>query len=110
MPNSINLWQLMSNKFFLLILILIFATTSEAQQLNCRTATGLISGSLIESDNGLALAGPTIILSRIDDSLGLQSTVTGASGQFIFEELVCGFYRVSMKALGIRHSELTAFF
>ncbi len=62
--------------------------------------TGIIIGSVLDGDNGKAIASATVSLSKISDSIFTKSFVTVKDGAFIFEQLPFGYYKLQLSIVG----------
>lgn len=65
-----------------------------------KTIQGVIIGSVLDNENGKALAGATVTISRLSDSVYNSSTTTVKDGAFIFDQLPFGYYRLQFSMSG----------
>jgi len=64
-------------------------------------ATGVISGTVTDSESGDPLSGATVVISSGFGGTAVRDTVTtGADGTFSFEELAAGTYTVTVSLSG----------
>ena len=86
-------------KFPLFLFLLISSLWSFAQEVDCRSLKGQISGIIKDAENGMPLPGATVRLFNTSDSILKQSVVAGSSGEFYFDELKCGLFTISINML-----------
>lgn len=82
-------------------LVLLFFSASVLGQ-NAQSATGLVIGSLLDGDNSKAIEGAAVKLVLIPDSAYEHNQVSLKDGEFIFEKLPFGYYRLRITAVGYR--------
>lgn len=87
-------------KILFLFILLLTASPLLAQEGNCKVPTGIISGSVTDSESGAVLAGATVRLFNSGDTNILQSMVAGNLGEFAFEKLSCRYFSITIKILG----------
>jgi outer membrane receptor protein involved in Fe transport len=61
---------------------------------------GVIAGNILDADNSKSVAGATLVLKNINDSLKDISLVSDEEGSFLFEQLADGYYSLRIKMLG----------
>lgn len=84
----------MSKVKFLFILISLFSVSfAFAQEFR-------VSGNLINESDQSPLVGATVKLTSIKDSLSFKYTTTGKQGEFVFDKLVRGPYRLEITYIG----------
>ncbi len=99
-------------RYYLLIIIVLFAGQSSAQQSATpdKTKFGIIIGNLVE-----ATKGKSISLARIDlyktstDSL-LYSTITDKNGAFEFNHLGFGYFTLRARAMGFANTQIDSIY
>ncbi len=88
-------------KFTLLFSLLFCCIAGRAQnQPASKAVQGVIIGSLLDTENGKALAGASVSISRLSDSAYTDNTVTVKDGAFIFDHLPFGYYRLQFSMTG----------
>lgn len=63
--------------------------------------SGIITGNVLDEKNK-ALAGATVQLSRLDDSLARHTATTDKDGAFTIEKLAFGYYRLRVSYVGLQ--------
>ncbi len=81
------------------IIVLLFVGLSATAQNNSKEP-GIITGAILDADNGKALSSVTVTIKRISDSLFTRSAVTVKDGAFLFEQLPFGYYRLQVTMIG----------
>jgi ferric enterobactin receptor len=61
---------------------------------------GMIVGSVVEYENSKAIAGATVLVSRMNDSTIRRTQLTDKNGNFDFENLPLGYYSLSVTTVG----------
>lgn len=87
-------------KICLLNFLLLLNLCLRAQEVDCKSSKGVISGILTDAENGTVLSGATVRLVNTGDTLVIQSVVAERMGEFVFDKLSCEFYSISIKLLG----------
>ncbi len=63
---------------------------------------GIIAGNVMD-ENKKALAGATVVLTAINDTTKRQVAVSDKNGDFIFEKIVFGYYRLRLSNVGMQN-------
>lgn len=85
-------------KFKLFLLLLLFSTAVSAQK--TEPNPGLVIGSILDADNGKALEGTALKMLLLSDT-GIQfNQLSLKNGEFLFDKLPVGFYRLQITAVG----------
>ncbi|MEO6251908.1 MAG: outer membrane beta-barrel protein [Ferruginibacter sp.] len=79
-------------------LLLFFSASVSAQ--NTNPFPGLVIGTIIDADNSKAVSGATISLSSLSDSLYTRTESSLNNGEFIFDKLPFGYYRLQISMTG----------
>ncbi len=87
-----------SLKYTTLCLLLFFSANATAQ--NTNSYPGLLVGSILDADNSKAIRGAGIRIIRLSDSLTERDQLSLKDGEFIFDKLPFGFYRLQVTAIG----------
>jgi outer membrane receptor protein involved in Fe transport len=66
---------------------------------------GIVIGTLLDGDNSKAVAGANIELYDLTDTLSKSKTISMPNGEFVFDKLRFGYYRMRITAVG--YSSLT---
>jgi outer membrane receptor protein involved in Fe transport len=90
-------------KAFFYILILFNALNLFAQ----KGEQGTITGIIVERTTGSPLEFANVVLMKAADSTMVQGTVTGSDGEFTFEKIVNGEYKVFYSFIGFEKAETT---
>lgn len=61
---------------------------------------GIITGSILDADNGKAIPAATVSVKRISDSVFTKTTMSVKDGAFLFENLPYGYYSLSVSFIG----------
>lgn len=69
------------------------------------TSPGIIIGSVLDADNSKAIGGASIDIYNLTDTFYKSKTVSSLNGEFIFDKLRFGYYRLRITAVG--YSSLT---
>ncbi len=85
-------------KFITFFSLLFFSTVVSAQ--NTDPASGLIIGSILDADNSRAVSGAAISLKLIQDTSIAHNQLSFSNGEFIFDKLRYGYYRLQVSAVG----------
>jgi outer membrane receptor protein involved in Fe transport len=93
----------MQKKFTLPVLALLISFSSLAQ-----STRGVASGR-VKDENAKQVHSATVSLQRLKDSAILKFTATGKNGEFSFEDLVEGSYRVLITSIGYEKESSTSF-
>ena len=65
-----------------------------------QTNPGIITGNILDGDNGKAIPSATVTIKRIADSVFTKTAVTVKDGAFLFEHLPFGYYSLSVSFSG----------
>src|SRR5215469_4416671 len=84
----------MRNRFVILLVVSVVATLSAAAQ----TFRGAINGTVTDPSGGL-IAGATVKATEIATNID-HVTITSTEGQFSFQDIPLGFYKVTVTATG----------
>jgi len=71
---------------------------------------GIITGSILDADNGKAIMGATVRLMIIGDSLFSRSAITVKDGAFLFEQLPFGYYSLQVTMVGYSKLQLDSIY
>ena len=85
-------------KFLTLCLFLFCSTVAAAQ--NTNTNPGLVIGSVLDADNSKAIPGATISLVLLADTTIKNTQLSLKDGDFLFDKLAFGYYRLQVNAVG----------
>ena len=85
-------------RYSALFLVLFFYTDASAQ--NAAPGAGLVIGSILDADNSKPVAGATVSLIMFPDTLNQQTQISLKNGEFLFNKLPYGYYRLKVKAVG----------
>ncbi len=61
---------------------------------------GIVIGNVLDADNSKAIAGASVRILLISDSTLSRSLLTGKDGDFLFDKLPFGYYRLQVSAVG----------
>jgi outer membrane receptor protein involved in Fe transport len=86
------------------ILVLSFINLSAQQQ-----GLGIVSGIIIEKTSNKPLEFANVIIKNNSDSSKFQGTITGSKGQFSFEKLPFGNYKIIYSFIGFEKVETPVF-
>ncbi len=79
-------------------LLLFFSVASFAQ--NTSPDPGLLIGSILDADNSKAVSGASITLILLSDTSNQRNQISLKDGEFIFNKLPFGYYRLQVYAVG----------
>ena len=79
--------------FFLIISNGVFAQAPD-------TSPGIVMGTLLDGDNSKAVGGASIGLYMLTDTLSKSKAISMTNGEFIFDKLRFGYYRLQITAVG----------
>ncbi|MFY0626033.1 MAG: TonB-dependent receptor [Reichenbachiella sp.] len=85
-------------KIIIIVLIVCFSSGSLMSQ----NKSVNIQGTLIDSENGSAIVGATVIMVNIKDSTRSKYDISNHQGNFKVQELEKAFYRLKVQSLGFR--------
>jgi hypothetical protein len=88
-----NLAILIGFLFFFFFSEAIFAQST-------KSATGLVIGSILDADNSKAIEGAGILMLLLSDTTNPHNRLSLKNGEFIFDKLPFGYYRLQVTALG----------
>lgn len=80
------------------LFLLFFSSVVVAQDPS--SAPGIVTGSILDGANGKAIPGASLKISRIPDSVIRQNQVSLKDGEFLFDKLPFGYYRLVVNAVG----------
>jgi Outer membrane protein beta-barrel family len=83
--------------------MLFFSTVVCAQ--NTQPANGLVIGSILDADNSKAIRGAGLRMILLSDSRNQYNRLSAKNGEFIFDKLQYGYYRLQVTVVG--YSPLT---
>jgi len=83
--------------FFLFFFSVFICSTAIAQPGSNKT---IIAGNIIDADNGKVIEGATVSIQLMNDTSVAEIFVTDANGEFQFNELRYGYYRLRVKMTG----------
>lgn len=89
---------LSSFRYTSLVGLLFFSSVVIAQ--NSNSNPGIVTGGILDATNGKAIPGASLKISRIPDSLVQQNQVSLKDGEFLFDKLPFGYYRLQVNAVG----------
>ncbi|MEP7236737.1 MAG: outer membrane beta-barrel protein [Ferruginibacter sp.] len=78
--------------------LLFFSTVVTAQ--NTNPNSGLVIGSILDADNSKAIAGASVSLTLLSDTAVKHNQLSLKDGDFLFDKLVFGYYRLQVNAVG----------
>ncbi|MDZ4793488.1 MAG: TonB-dependent receptor [Bacteroidota bacterium] len=84
-------------KLITLFLLLTFGLCVHSQVTN----PGIITGDVLD-ENKKAQQGVTVVLISLKDTLQQRSTFTDKNGNFLFEKIIFGYYRLRLTAVGMQ--------
>ena len=79
-------------------MLLFFTTAVSAQK--TETHSGLVIGSLLDADNSKAIEGAVFKILLISDTIIQFNQLSLKNGEFLFDKLPYGFYRIQITATG----------
>ena len=85
-------------KFTAFYFFLFFPVCIAAQK--TETNPGLVIGTILDADNSRAVPGATITLTLLTDSTVQHDQLSLKDGEFIFDKLLFGYYRLRVNAAG----------
>jgi Outer membrane protein beta-barrel family/Carboxypeptidase regulatory-like domain len=74
------------------------------------TVTGVITGQVLDADNGKALAAATVTVKMMGDTMAAQSVVSGKNGDFVLEGLAFGYYRLQIEMSGYNKLQIDSIY
>lgn len=97
---------------FTAALLLLFSFTAFSQKDSARHAgnTGIIIGTIMDGDNSKAVAGATVAISRLGDSIFTRTAITVKDGSFSFEQLPFGYYRLQVSFIGYNNLKVDSIY
>lgn len=84
-------------KLPVILFFLFFTTGVFAQQ---GESKAVIAGNILDDGNGKAVSGATVSIKLMADTSRSQSFISDENGEFIFEQLPYGYYRLQVKMTG----------
>ncbi len=69
---------------------------------NKQTSGGLVIGSIMDADNNKAIEGAAVSMELLTDTVGLHNQLSLKNGEFLFDKLRFGYYRLRVSAVGYR--------
>ena len=94
------------NKIILVFSIFLLSTITLTAQQQMR---GSISGNIVEKSSNQPLEFANVILKNINDSTYFQGTITGSKGEFKFDKLSFGDYKLVYSFIGFDKVETAVF-
>jgi hypothetical protein len=85
-------------KLTVFLFILLFSTTVSAQ--NSGQANGVVIGSILDADNSKAIEGAAVSMLLLSDTGFKQNRLSLTNGEFLFNKLRFGYYRLQVSAVG----------
>ncbi len=85
-------------KYITFCLLLFFSTVVTAQ--NNNSNPGLVIGSILDADNGKAVPDASLALILLSDTSVVHNQLSLKDGDFLFDKLVFGYYRLRVNAVG----------
>lgn len=95
----------MKKTIIIIVLVLLNVLNLFAQ----KPGSGNVSGIIIEKLSGKPLEFATVVIRNSVDSTFSQGTVTGKKGEFIFNNLILGEYRIIYSFIGFEKVETPVF-
>ena len=86
----------MKNSVAVFTIFLVSVINLSAQQ----QGQGTVSGNIIEKTSNKPLEFANVIIRSTSDSSKFQGTVTGSNGEFSFDKLAFGYYKVIYSFIG----------
>lgn len=85
-------------RYTALFTLLFFPQVLFAQGTN--TNPGIITGSILDASNGKAIQGASLTIQLLADTSVKHTQLSLKDGEFLFEKLVFGYYRLRVNAVG----------
>lgn len=85
-------------RYIACFLLLFFTSIVAAQQPDSKP--GVVIGSILDADNSKALADATVKLILVADSARRQEQLCSRDGEFMFDHIAFGYYRLRIDAVG----------
>ncbi len=85
----------------ILCTLLFFSVTVFAQNTQS-AANGLVIGSIMDADNSKAIEGAAVKMLLLSDTTGQHNQLSLKNGEFLFDKLSFGYYRLQVSAVGYR--------
>jgi outer membrane receptor protein involved in Fe transport len=93
-----------------LLLFVVLPALSQKDSVRHSGHTGIIIGTVMDGDNSKAVAGATVLLTRISDSEQSHTAVSVKDGSFSFEQLPFGYYRLQISFTGYNPLKLDSIY
>lgn len=92
--------------------LLLFSIKGFAQKDTTKTAgyIGIVTGTVMDADNAKPVAGASVVLSRISDSVISFTSITVKDGAFLFEHLPFGYYKLQVSFSGYSNLKLDSIY
>ncbi len=87
-------------KFFALFALLFSFSIAAAQEKSSKVIQGIIIGNVLDDENGKAIAGANVTVTRLSDTAYTDHFITVKDGAFLFEKLPFGYYRLQFSMAG----------
>ena len=87
-----------------LILFIIIAASS-LHSFSQSADQGIIAGNVLD-ENKKAIEGVTVVLINLTDTTKRRTTVSDKSGEFLFEKIALGYYRLRLSNVGMQNLTL----
>lgn len=99
-------------RFFSAAFLLLFSFTAFSQKDSVKHAgnTGIIIGTIMDGDNSKAVAGATVTISRLADSVFTLTAITVKDGSFSFDQLPFGYYRLQVSFIGYNNLKVDSIY
>ncbi len=92
----------------LFFLLLCFSAALCAQNNNANP--GIVIGSILDADNSKAIAGANVRIVLLSDSTVQRNQLSLKDGEFIFDKLPFGYYRLQVSAVGYANLSLDSIY
>jgi len=89
---------LSTSRYTIFFLSLFFSAMVSAQSIS--PYPGMVIGSILDADNSKAIPGASIKIVRLSDSAVERNQLSLKDGEFIFDKLPFGYYRLQVNAVG----------
>lgn len=91
-------------RYILLSFFLFFCAAVSAQ--NTNQPQGLLIGNILDADNSKAVYGASISLISLSDSIYQKTKLSQKDGDFIFDKIPFGYYRLQVNAIGYTNKSI----
>ncbi len=90
------------------VFLMLFSSVVTAQ--NTNSNPGIITGSILDASNGKAIPGASLTISLISDSTVKQDQLSLKDGEFLFDKLPFGYYRLQVNAVGFANRSIDSIY